>query len=136
MTALARLVVDRYGLHSRLSQENRELLELAQAELSPATAPRADDPPGRRGFAERTPADLGLEATRPVWLAAVYPAVPIAHGIDGLRRAGPISETRTRCGIVLYRWTPATRETYEAAGHWLPARHALRFARPCRRCWP
>jgi len=39
-----------------------------------------------------------------------------------------LSDTRTGCGRPIFdnRW-----ETCQ-----LPVRHALRFARPCRQCWP
>jgi hypothetical protein len=62
-------------------------------------------------------------ATAATWLGTFLPPVPTFHGLDA--RTG-----RTRCGVLL--WT----DTWGRPGCLVPLRHAIRFGRPCARCWP
>lgn len=69
-------------------------------------------------------------------------AVPVFHaGADDWRlERDDEGETiawsiATRCGRVTYGERGDEVET-PATGFAIPARHAIRFGRPCRRCWP
>lgn len=79
-------------------------------------------------------AGLELDLGHTAWLFDPEAAVPIFHAA-GLRYRGDGTEARilvTRCGLPVHA---EDRNGYRTAAH-LPPRHAVRFARPCRRCWP
>ena len=67
-----------------------------------------------------------------------FPTTPVYHGFDNERlneRDSGYSTDFTRCGQVVSEYEYATGK-YRAPGTWFPLKHALKFARPCDRCWP
>lgn len=67
-----------------------------------------------------------LDARRPVYHSAPY---------ERARDCPDSWERRTLCGVLVHRHVYET-DAAEHHGVGVPARHAVRFARPCRRCWP
>ena len=41
----------------------------------------------------------------------------------------------TRCGLLVSEYVYSTGQLREP-GHWLPMRHAVKFGRPCPKCFP
>lgn len=91
----------------------------------------------------------------PVWFASLYPAVPIFHhrGEYTDRAAELLDDGWTRkewavwtdCGqhCAGASWEEIRAGTWQSRGytelsrgHNVPVLHAVKFGRPCRKCWP
>lgn len=62
-------------------------------------------------------------------------SIPTYHGFDWDRHAEPgISRDYTRCGLLIAEYDHETGRLRELAA-WLPLRHAVKFGKPCRKCF-
>lgn len=78
---------------------------------------------------------VGVDLDDTVWIFDVYAAEPIFHHAELDEPRDGRRVVRTRCGEPVHsedRRDPAMM----GSAHWLPPRHAVRFARPCLTCWP
>lgn len=67
-----------------------------------------------------------------------WPNVPVYHGFDNDRlndRDEPLATDYTRCGRIVAQYNSDTRQLLEP-GQWVPMKHAAKFGRRCRVCFP
>jgi hypothetical protein len=67
-----------------------------------------------------------------------WPTTPTYHGFDNERlniRSEDASADFTRCGRLVSEYVYATQRLREP-GDWFPMKHAKKFAKPCKRCFP
>lgn len=79
--------------------------------------------------------DLGYS----VEIIDIDAAVPIFHRSHGWIDRDKGWRTKTKCGLTMYEETPLENGNYYATNHVrasLHPRHAVKFARPCTKCWP
>lgn len=84
------------------------------------------------------PRDWGHDDYNAVFFGT-FARVPTYHGFD-YRRNGRsddegVSRDYTRCGMVVSEYDRETGRLKEP-GQWLPLRHAVKFGRPCKKCFP
>jgi hypothetical protein len=69
-----------------------------------------------------------------VFASTFWNAHPVFHRRGGRRTfEGPTIQVFTGCNLVVYENGPSGRTEVAVL---VPTRHALKFGRPCRRCWP
>lgn len=61
-------------------------------------------------------------ASATVWIGTLLPRIPVFHSLV-------VSTGHTACGLLLWH------DNHTRPGTLIPLRHALRFARPCGKCW-
>lgn len=82
------------------------------------------------------PREWGYEDLTAIFFG-LYQPLPVYHGYDWNRRDDDpdVSRDFTRCGRVTGEYDHTTRKLREP-GTPIPMRHAIRFGRPCARCFP
>lgn len=68
----------------------------------------------------------------------LWAKVPVYHGMNWDYRDKPnsvVNRTVTRCGLTVDSYDNET-DRYRDPGTFIPMQHAVKFGRPCKRCFP